>query len=243
VGGTVDALGLVNFFVGKRGKTPPVKPEETEKPKAEKQAPIQPVEQPKPQAKLTGLAYEEAEAAKVKAFAEQAKTSADVTKTAATTFKGEKDADKQKALAKDSIFQFREALRALNAIDQSLVGMELEIASLSGDDKKKAEVILKEAKKQRDAANNSARSAWDNASATAKAYNKGKDAAAQVDFPDSKPEANKPVAHVNSPNPGGNQNPPNPPANNPPANNPPPQNPPPQNPPPGKPGTGIVFEE
>lgn len=152
-------------------------------------------EKPPTAVKLTGVPLFEQRAKEIKDLAAKAKGYADSAKQNNTDLKAEKDAAKSKALAIDARQSLRLAVEQVNAADAYVAELELEVEKLEGEDKKKAAAILKEAKKDADAANESARKAWDEASAAVKKYNTGKGTADQVDFPDPKPEVRgRPVA-------------------------------------------------
>jgi len=140
---------------------------------------------------LTGAALFEKRRDENKTYAERAKKAADGAKSDLDIVKlASTDADKAKAMATDSVSQFRTALEAMNNANTVVADLEQKLPGLTGDDKTKAEAALKDARASADAANKSARDAWDSASAASKAYDKKKAKdAPSIDFPDTKPAA------------------------------------------------------
>ncbi len=151
-------------------------------------APVQPAAKPA----LTGLALVESLRDENKGHVEVATKNA----KAATLDLGEvkkKPADGG-AYANDAVHSYRMAQEKMNAANENVAKIKAEVEKLSGDDKKKAEAVLKEATTAADEANKQARAAWDQASEAVKQYNKARGTNAEIDFPDSKPDAQGKVA-------------------------------------------------
>lgn len=158
-------------------------------------APVQPAAKPA----LTGLALVESLRDENKAYSETAKKNADAAKLDRDTVK--KAPADGGPYATDSVNSYRAAQEAMNKANDNVTKIKGEVEKLTGEDKKKAEAALKDATAAADEANKQARTAWDLASEAVKAYNAKRGSAAEVDFVDTKPDAQskgatKPAAPV-----------------------------------------------
>ncbi len=196
VGVGVDLMAMAHNIWGKKETKKPKPAEEGPKPAPDgdkkpvngKPADVKPGDAKPAAPKLAGIALFEQRVKETKTNSEKAKAAAETAKKDLKELKTEKDAEKSKALTTDAVYSFRQALANRDEADAYVAELKNEVEKLEGEDKKKAQGLLKEAQANADAANTQAREAHDAASAAVKQYNKGKGAAEQVDFPDSKPE-------------------------------------------------------
>jgi hypothetical protein len=204
-GATVDLMALGGLICGKKAAPAAATPAPTPPAATPAATPPAAAAQPATSAaatsapKLTGLALFEQMAKDSETELQTAKTAGgdgkkekgDAAKNL-EELKKEKDPAKAKSLAEDAKKSFRDrSNKAESNIESYIAKMKIDLIKLEGEDKTKAEPVLKQVEQHLYEANQANLAAYDNAKKAVDYYNKnqGKAAGDSIDFPDTKPKA------------------------------------------------------